>query len=272
MSTSIDQAFVKQFEREVHEAYQRTGSRLRPYVRTKTNVKGVSTVFQKVGRGVAMTKSRNGAVPVMNIEHSTVECVLSDYYAGDWVDKLDEMKVDHDERAVIANAGAYALGRKTDELIITELNRTTNVAGLDTDGMHREKIQAGLEILGRNDIPDDGNRVCVVGFKQWSALLQMQEFASATYIGPDDLPWAKGGTVRKWLGVTWIAHPGLPLVNNVRRCILFHRNAVAHAAGAEITTDITWHGDRAAHFVNSMMSQGAVLVDMSAALALRCRE
>ena len=29
MSTSIDQAFVKQFEREVHEAYQRQGSKLR---------------------------------------------------------------------------------------------------------------------------------------------------------------------------------------------------------------------------------------------------
>jgi hypothetical protein len=34
MATSIDQAFVKQFEREVHEAYQRQGSKLRNSVRT----------------------------------------------------------------------------------------------------------------------------------------------------------------------------------------------------------------------------------------------
>lgn len=34
MSTSIAQAFVKQFEREVHEAYQRMGSKLRNTVRS----------------------------------------------------------------------------------------------------------------------------------------------------------------------------------------------------------------------------------------------
>ena len=45
----------------------------------------------------------------MNIAHTSVECALTDYYAGDWVDRLDELKVNHDERHVIANAGAYVL-------------------------------------------------------------------------------------------------------------------------------------------------------------------
>jgi len=57
MSTSIDQAFIKQFEREVHEAYQRQGSKLRNTVRTINQVKGSSAVFQKVGKGTASTKS-----------------------------------------------------------------------------------------------------------------------------------------------------------------------------------------------------------------------
>ena len=35
MSFTVDQSFVKQFEREVHEAYQRQGSLLRGSVRTK---------------------------------------------------------------------------------------------------------------------------------------------------------------------------------------------------------------------------------------------
>jgi hypothetical protein len=47
---------------------------------------------------------------------------------------------------------------------------------------------------------------------------------------------------------------------------------VGHAVGSEIVTDITWHGDRAAHFVNSMMSQGAVLVDNSGVVRMRCYE
>ncbi len=57
MSTDINLAFVKQFEREVHESYQRQGSKLRGAVRNITNVKGSSVVFQKVGKGTASTKS-----------------------------------------------------------------------------------------------------------------------------------------------------------------------------------------------------------------------
>ncbi len=83
MSTTISNAFVKQFEREVHESYQRMGSKLRNTVRTVNNVKGSSTTFQKVGKGVATTKSTHGMVPVMNLDHTSVECTLSDYYAGD---------------------------------------------------------------------------------------------------------------------------------------------------------------------------------------------
>lgn len=91
ISISIDNAFVKQFEREVFEAYQRMGSKLRTTVRSKSNIKGSSTTFQKVGSGTASTKSTHGMVPVMNLAHTAVEATLYDYYAGDWIDTLDIM-------------------------------------------------------------------------------------------------------------------------------------------------------------------------------------
>ena len=106
MSVSIDNVFVKQFEADVHLAYQQMGTKLRSTVRSKSGVVGASTTFQKVGRGTASTKSRHGIVPVMNLNHEPVECMLSDYYAGDWVDALDELKVNIDERRVVASAGA----------------------------------------------------------------------------------------------------------------------------------------------------------------------
>ena len=80
MSTSIDQAFVKQFEREVHEAYQRQGSKLRGTVRVKTGVVGGATVFQRVGTAAAQTKGRHAMVPVTGLEHSAVEVPLVDFY------------------------------------------------------------------------------------------------------------------------------------------------------------------------------------------------
>ena len=48
--------------------------------------------------------------------------------------------------------------------------------------------------------------------------------------------------------------------------------AVGHASAAEIATDITWHGDRAAHFVANSMSQGAGLIDPTGVIKLPCRE
>jgi hypothetical protein len=277
MSSSIDQAFIKQYQAEVQEAYQRQGSKLRPAVRSKSEVRGASTVFQKVGRGTAAAKARNGVVPVMNIDHSNVECFLQDYYAGDWVDRMDELKTNIDERSVVANAGAYALGRKTDELIIAAFDGATREAvgtqsgETDNDGMTRAKVLLAFEMLGYADVPDDGNRFAVVGWKQWSELLTIQEFANTQYMGPDELPW-KGTQAKRWLGATWMPHSGLTLNGSLRYCYFFHKTSVGHASAAGISTDVSWHGDRAAHFVNTMMSQGAVLVDDTGTVRMRCKE
>ena len=130
MSTQVSESFIKQFEAEVHLCYQQNGSKLRNTVRYKNGVKGSSTVFQKVGKGIASQKARHGLVPVMSLDHSPVECELQDYYAGDWVDALDELKLSIDERRVIANSGAYALGRKTDELIIGALSQAGSASAM----------------------------------------------------------------------------------------------------------------------------------------------
>jgi len=277
MSGSIDQAFVKQFQAEVHEAYQRQGSKLRATIRSKANIRGSSTIFQRVGRGTATTKSRNGVVPVMNLEYSAVECFLQDHYAGDWVDKFDELKTAADELGVLASSGAHALGRKTDELIIAALDLATREAvgtqagQTDNDGMTRSKVLLAFEMLGQMDVPDDGNRYAVVGWKQWSELLTLQEFANSNYVGADELPW-KGTQAKRWLGATWIPHTGLTATGPIRSCYFYHKTAVGHAAASEIVTDVTWHGDRAAHFVNSMMSQGAALIDNAGVVRMRCKE
>jgi len=278
MSASIDQAFIKQYATEVQEAYQRQGSKLRATIRSKTGVRGASTVFQKVGRGTAASKTRNGAVPVMNLDHTSVECFLQDHYAGDWIDRFDELKTNVDERSVVANAGAFALGRKTDELIISALDTSTNeaigtnVGETDTDGLTRNKVLLAFQALGANDVPDDGQRFAIVGWKQWSELLTIQEFAHADYAGPDELPWKGGTQAKKWLGALWMPHSGLTKTGSLRYCYFYHKTAVAHAAASEVITDVSWHGDRAAYFVNSMMSQGAVLVDGQGAVRMRCKE
>lgn len=274
MSLSIDQAFIKQFEREVHEAYQRQGSKLRSTVRSISNVNGSSAIFQKVGTGTASTKATNAVVPVMNLDHTNVEVILSDYYAGDWIDHLDELKINIDERQVIANAGAHALGRKTDELIITALGTVSaNTIADGNIGLTKDKILEAFETFGENDVPDDGQRFCVVGWKQWSELLAIDEFVNADYIGQENLPFSGITQAKMFLGTIFMPHSGLPVDgSDIRSCYYYHKTAIGHASASDVVTDVTWHGDRAAHFVNNMMSQGAGLIDETGIITINCDE
>ncbi len=267
---SIDAAFVKQYEAEVHEAFQRRGSKLRGTVRTKNGITGSSTFFPRTGTGVAVTKARNAEIAAMNVGHSQVECTLQDWYAGDWVDRLDELKTNIDERRVVANAGAWALGRKTDEMIIAALDTAgsgRNVTGsgdlADTAGLTKAKALRAITLLNNGDVPDDGMRYGAVSPAAWEDLMLIDEFVRSDYVGPD-LPYraAMGTEARRWLGVNWMPHTGLPVPGaGQRECFVWHMASVGHAIGADVTSDITWHGDRASHFVNNMMSQGAVLID-----------
>lgn len=281
MSTSIANSFTKHFQAEVHESYQRMGSKLRNTVRSKSNVKGSSTTFQKVGKGTASTKARHGKVPVMNIDHEPIEISVQDYYAGDWVDSLDELKTNVDERMITANAGAYALGRKTDELIIEKLDsldasreaKGTGALLDDTSGLTKEKILMAFEMLGEADVPDDGQRFAIIGWRQWGELLAIEEFSNADYVGDDTLPW-KGTQAKRWLGTMWMPHSGLMKEEgtDLRHCYWYHKTAVGHASGQDVKSDVTYHGDRASYFVNNMMSQGAGIVDTSGIVRIRCKE
>ena len=101
MANTIDTAFIKQFESEVHLAYQRMGSKLRNTVRMANNVTGSVVRFQKIGTGSASTKSRNGLVTPMELAHTTVEATMSDFYAAEYIDKLDELKTNINELSLI---------------------------------------------------------------------------------------------------------------------------------------------------------------------------
>lgn len=268
-NTTISASFMKHFEADVHTAYQQQGSKLKNTVRSKNNVKGASTTFQVIGAMSAQTKTRNQQITPSSVTHVPVECSLTDYYAGEWVDSLDELKTGHDERKALAAAGAYALGRKTDALIIDALKTATQTVGESTEPLTKSRILEAFTLLNNNDVPDDGERYALVSPAQWNQLLSIEEFSSANYVG-ETYPMLTGSESRKWMGIVWIMHTGLPKTDTTHTCFIYHKTAVGHACGQDIKTDISWHGDYAAHFVSNMMSQGACLIDDKGVVKMEC--
>lgn len=277
MSTSISTSFVRQYEAEVHDVFQREGSFLRPSVRTKDGVRGESTTFQKIGKGTATTKARHGVITPMNQTHTAITCTLADFYAGDWVDKLDEAKIIHDERMAIARGGAYALGRKVDNQIITALDATTQTQKtltVTSAANVRGTVLDWIQELWANDVMNDGNAFGIITPKLDAMLSTVNEYASADFVNVK--PFVEGANTlrfRQWAGIKWIVHNGLPNAGAASaKGFVYHMDAIGYATGATVmnvaqtggnavTADITWHGDRAAHFVNHWMSGGACLID-----------
>jgi len=283
MSITIDEAFIRQYEQEVHIIFHRRGSVLRPTVRTKDGIVGRSTTFQKIGNGTATTKARHGVITPMNQEHTAIECTLYDFYAGDWVDKLDEAKTNIDERMAIAQGGAQALGRKVDDQIITALGTTTETSTawtVTSANAIRNGIIGMVEGLDANNVPNDGQRYGALSTRGWAYAMCVQQFASADYVGPNGLPFTEGAPITRFkdfMGVKWTVHTGLSGVGgNACVYLAWHKSALGYATGAfagnaatsnAVAADITWHGDRAAHWVNHMMSGGAALIDLNGVIS-----
>jgi hypothetical protein len=276
MATSITNAFITQFEAEVHMAYQRMGSKLKNLTRTVNGVNGNTVKFQKVAKGSANTKARHAEVVAMDLAHSNVSATLTDYYAADYVDKLDELKVNIDERQVVANSAAYALGRKTDSVITSVMENATqlanNSAGTST-GMNLEKAQAMMELFNTNDVPDDQQRYWVVGPKQWSDLINLDQFSRVEYVGESELPYAGGMTAKRWLGFLWFVHSGLETSGSTdRHTVAFHKSSIGMGIGSDVKTEVNYIPEKVSHLITSMLSIGGVLIDSDGIRIQKCAE
>ena len=276
MANSITNAFITQFEAEVHMAYQRMGSKLKNLVRQVNGVNGNTVKFQKVAKGSANTKARHAEVVAMDLSHSNVSATLTDYYAADYVDKLDELKVNIDERQVVAQSAAYALGRKTDSVITSVMENATalanNSSGTGT-GMNLGKAQAMMELFNTNDVPDDQQRYWVVGPKQWSDLINLDQFSRVEYVGEGELPYAGGMTAKRWLGFLWFVHSGLETSGSTdRHTVAFHKSSIGMGIGSDVKTEVNYIPEKVSHLITSMLSIGGVLIDSDGIRIQKCAE
>ena len=277
MATQITNSFINQYESEVHHIFQKRGAILGGTIRRSDGVVGLTTTFQKIGKGTATTKARHGVITPMNQDHTAIPCTIVDFYAGDWVDKLDEAKININERMEIAEGGAWALGRKVDNQLFTAMTGTTESAvtmTLTNAATIRNSLISLSKSLDANDVPNDGMRYCALSPFGWAAAMTVDQFVNSDYVGSDGLPFKTGAPVHRfidYMNIKWTVHSGVLNVGTATaEQFAWHKRAIGYATGAHaknvaanqaVSADITWHGDRAAHFVNHWMSGGACLID-----------
>lgn len=264
MANNITAAFITQFESEVHLAYQRMGSKLRNTVRQANNVVGSTVKFQKITKGVANTKSRNADVTPMSdtsgaVQHSQVTATMTDHYAPEYVDKLDELKTNIDERQAVAQSAGYALGRKTDDLLTTAMDAGANSTQInDTAGaLVKADFISMFETLGSADIPEDGGRYLALSPAGYADLFNINEFASSDFVGDQNLPFAGGASMKEFMGIKCFATSAVAGGKN----FLYHTSAVGLGVGSDVQTEINYVPEKVANLIVAHMSMGAVVID-----------
>lgn len=264
----IDDAFVTQFESEAHIEFQQMGSKLRNTVRTKAGVTGSSTTFQVIGNAAVGGKSREGDIPTTAVSHAPVSCPLQDRYAGVYIDKLDELKIQHDERSAQSKNIGAAMGRDTDSILTTAMDTSANANNVGTAATWTAASSAIaiMEALGTASVPFDGEIYAAVPWAMWGDLLDIDEFSNSDYIGETRI-WFEGVTAKDWLGIKWFPHENLPQDGaGDTKAFFYHRSALGHAIGSDFSLRMDWIPTKASTLVSADMSHGACMIDDTACI------
>lgn len=261
MAVNPDAAFIAQFGADVKHAYT-LESRLWNVVRKRTGVVGSTSKFQTLGAVSANTKTRNGDLTPLEPLHAQVTATLTDHYAPLLIDDLDMLKSNISYKQEYVKTSARAIAKKIDEIIIAAAIAGSNAATAG-GALSVARVLEVKKMLDNAGVPDTG-RIYVVGASAMSGFLADTKVSSADY---NSVKALVQGQVDTFIGFKFIQVPDSYLTLNAtptpdtRLCFAFHEDALGVAVGKEPTTTVEWSPDKHAHWIKTVVSMGAVIVD-----------
>ncbi|MDD3089772.1 MAG: phage capsid protein [Candidatus Omnitrophica bacterium] len=286
MSTEITTAMVEQYSSNVQILMQQKESRLRSLVRVEAGIVGKNAFFDQLNSTAAVKRtSRHADTPLVSTPHLRRRVSLGDYDWADLVDNFDVKKVLTDPSSNYAINAKNAMNRAMDDEIITAFLATAyggvdgstsytfdtsyNVIANGSTGMTLSKLLSAKAILDGNEV-DDEDRFCVIGSKQLSDLLDLEEVTSSDY---NTIKALVAGQIDTFMGFKFVRSERLAVSSSVRKCIAGQKNSILLAIGADIITDVGPRRDKnMATQVYLGMSIGATRMDEDGIVEIDCLE
>lgn len=275
----VSNVFIDSFDSEVKVAYQGTKS-LRESVRVKTGVVGSTHRFPKAGSGVATQHNRGNDVVAMNASRSKVTVTLSDWDAFDYEDIMDIEKINFDDKKIIAENTAKAIGRREDQLVIDALEDTVGTVTTVGDGSVVPTIAylaQAKRVLDENNVPGDDR--CLVHSSYF-----LEDLLGITAVTSSDYNSIKAlvrGELDTYLGFKFImiggrTEGGLPFsdgpTNAKRYNFAYHKQAIGLAIGKDMTSMVDWIAEKLAWQVGCVYSAGAIAIDTDGIVVIHTNE
>jgi hypothetical protein len=260
--------FIEQFESEVYEAFQNKGGVFQPRVRVK-QIAAEKTHFPKIGIAPeAQPKSRKGKVPLMDILRDTQECSVSDWYAADMIDQLDELKTNVNEKEATKKQIVNSMRRKWDSIAQAALQSTTNAnnsVGVDDSWSSDDIPRLVMEQFGNAEAMADGENYALVSWKAWADALELNSFINSMY-GGDTALTSDGMLPKMWFGFHYVPYSRLTRNGTKPLNLWWHKNVVGVAENKTIVVTSEYLPEYDATFIMSKMALGSVLLDITGAI------
>lgn len=283
MSTQITTAFVQQYKSNVQHLVQQKGSRFRDAVDVEM-VNGEVAYFEQVGAAsAALRLNRHGDTPITDTPHSRRQVTLADYEYADLIDIQDKVRTLIDPASAYVVAGANAMGRAMDDVIVaastgtaktgkTGATSTTLPAGqkvaLAASGLTLAKLLSAKEILDAAENDPDEPRFIMCPAKDITVLLNTTEVKSADY---NTVKALVAGQIDTFVGFKFIRsqRTGLIVGGTDRACIAWRKSGIKLAIGMEPKVDIGQRRDKSmAWQVYYAMSLGATRMEEEAVVEI----
>jgi len=247
----ITTAFVKQFGSTLALLSQQKGSRLSNCVRMETGSYGEEEYFDQYGEDVANVKvARNVDVQYAADDYQRRRVSFTDVYWSKLIDKEDKLAMLIDPTSGLLTAGAFAIGRKIDDMIIAAFSGTAytgkaggtattftaaNQIAVGAAGLTVTKLIQAKELLDAADVDPDEERYIAVAASQVSDLLKTTEATNVDYAAVKALV---EGKIDTFMGFKFVRTQRLDLTGTTRTCLAWAKSGMLLAKRKDMNSQI----------------------------------
>ena len=283
---NITTAFVKQFGSVLNMLSQQKGSRFTNAVQLETGAFGEEEYFDQYGDDTAKVKiARNVDVEYAADAYARRRVSFTDVYWAKLIDKEDKLAMLIDPTSGLMQAGAWAIGRKIDDMIITAFSGTAytgkaggastfftaaNQIAVGAAGLTIAKLIAAKELLDAADVDPEEERYIACAASQISDLLNTTEVKSADYNTVRSLV---EGKIDSFMGFKFIRTQRVTLSGTTRTAIAWAKSGILLAKRNDMAAKIdvipTKHYATQAY---ASISCGATRMEESKCVEIGCLE
>ena len=248
----ISTAFVKMFGSTLNMLSQQKGSRLTNAVNVETGSYGEEEYFDQYGEDVASEKGARAVdVKYAADDYKRRRVSFTDVYWAKLIDKEDKLAMLIDPTSGLMKAGAWAIGRKIDDMIITAFSGTAytgkaggtstsftaanQIAIKGTAGLTLAKLINAKELLDAADVDPEEPRYIACAASQISDLLNTTEVKSIDY---NSVKALVEGRINTFMGFEFIRTQRVTLSSTTRTVLAWAKSGITLAKRSDMTAKL----------------------------------